>query len=70
VSFGSLLGRERVLDLVASHQDLHERRLADYRAKRHTLGDPYLEATLAFGIAYERAVLAWIADVPELLRDA
>ena len=67
ISFGSLLGRDRIIELVQSQRSDHEQRLADYIAKQNTLGDPFLETTLAFGIHYERAVLAWMDEVPTLL---
>jgi DNA-binding PadR family transcriptional regulator len=68
ISFGRHVPPERLAAFITSHRETHARRLADYEAH---LGDgdseerdPYREATLAFGLAYERAVLAWFDDLP------
>jgi DNA-binding PadR family transcriptional regulator len=73
MSFGPWLGPERLLDLVAEHRCLHEDRLARYlgvAAERADELGPYHMVTLTFGIHYERAVLAWMDDVPQLLAGA
>ena len=67
ISFGAAVGRETVLGFLAEHREIHEQRLAEYQDKQGTLGDSYLEAVLAFGAHYERAVLAWMDEVPDLL---
>ena len=69
LSLGSLLGKDRILDVVAEQRGVHEARLAAYRAKQGTLGDPFLEATLAFGLHYEQAVLEWMDEVPGIIAD-
>jgi len=73
LSFGEWLGSDRLLELVADHRRLHEDRLAGYLtafAERAAELGPYHLATLTFGIHYERAVLAWMDDVPEILAPA
>ena len=68
ISFGRHLPPERLAAFARSHRAIHAQRLAVYEAH---LGeaeaeerDPYREATLAFGLAYERAVLAWFDALP------
>jgi len=68
LSFGSLIDRDRLLGYVGTHRVIHERRLAAYRDVKAAGGrDQYVRATIAFGIRYEEAVLAWIADLPSIL---
>ncbi|WP_079031785.1 PadR family transcriptional regulator [Streptomyces specialis] len=68
VSFGAALRPGRIREFVAGHRVAHERRLADYLSKVEAGGlDRHLRATLAFGIRYERAVLAWMDELPSLL---
>jgi len=73
MSFGPWLGPDRLLEFLDRHRRLHEDRLARYLAaaaeQAAELG-PYHLATLTFGIHYERAVLAWMDDVPEILATA
>jgi DNA-binding PadR family transcriptional regulator len=72
MSFGRFLPPERLASFLRSHRDIHARRLADYEAhlaEGESEGrDVYREATFAFGIAYERAVLAWFDALPAELR--
>ena len=73
LAFGDFLSPERLLELVADHRRLHEDRLAGYLTTAAEQGDglgPYLLATLTFGIHYERAVLAWMDDLPQVLAPA
>lgn len=73
MSFGPWLGPERLLEFVAEHRRLHEDRLTGYLAAANERADelgPYHLATLTFGVHYERAVLAWMDDVPEILAPA
>jgi hypothetical protein len=69
MAFGAWLGADRLLEFAAIHRAAHEARLARYR---ELFSDPqldsHLRATVAFGIHYEEAVLAWIADLPAILR--
>jgi DNA-binding PadR family transcriptional regulator len=68
LSFGSLIDRDRLLGYVETHRVIHEHRLAGYRDLKAAGGmDQYVRATIAFGIRYEEAVLAWIADLPSIL---
>jgi DNA-binding PadR family transcriptional regulator len=67
VSFGALVGSEALLTYVAAHRAVHEKRLADYVALVDEEPDPYRRATLTFGIRYERGVLAWMDELPNLL---
>ncbi len=73
MSFGPWLGADRLLELVAEHRRLHEERLTGYltaAAERADELGPYHLATLTFGIHYERAVLAWMDDLPQILAPA
>lgn len=69
IAFGAFVGRERLLEFVAGHRGGHEARLAAYSDLQadSAAGDPYARATLAFGVHYERAVLAWMDELPALL---
>jgi DNA-binding PadR family transcriptional regulator len=69
IAFGHHLAPERLAAFVASHQDAHAARLAQYEELRAAAGDldPFAAATLDFGIRYERAVLEWFAGLPGLL---
>ncbi|WP_049566543.1 PadR family transcriptional regulator [Streptomyces sp. SBT349] len=70
LAFGSALDRDRLVEFIADHRAVHEKRLAGYLARRtEGFPDRYQEATCAFGIRYERAVLAWIDDLPAILGD-
>lgn len=69
---GAWVGRERVLDFATRQRPAHEQRLAGYlELQQATVGyaQPFAGATVAFGIHYERAVLAWMDELPELLVD-
>jgi DNA-binding PadR family transcriptional regulator len=71
ISFGRHIPTDRLAESIASHRAVHARRLADYEAYRAVLQDeepdPYRESTLAFGLAYERAVLSWFDSLaPEI----
>ncbi|MCX4745636.1 PadR family transcriptional regulator [Kitasatospora sp. NBC_01287] len=68
LAFGASADRELLLAHVAEHRVEHERRLAAYRTTATAGGlDAYQQATLAFGIRYEEAVLAWMDDIPAIL---
>lgn len=68
IAFGSALDRDRLTEFIDGHRADHEKRLADYR-ERVAAGAPdrFTEATLAFGIRYEEAVLAWMDELPAIL---
>ncbi|KRV51357.1 PadR family transcriptional regulator [Wenjunlia vitaminophila] len=73
LSFGRFLERETLLDHLAAHRVHHERRLAEHQYQDSVRGaelDPYQRATLAFGIRYEQAVLAWFDELPAILGTA
>lgn len=62
MAFGEHLDPKRLAAFVASHRQAHTTRLEGYEAMRAQAGaglGPYAEATLDFGIRYERAVLDW-----------
>ncbi len=70
--FASHVNPDRLAGFLARHRAAHSDRLAGYEAQRTSLPpgaaevDPFAIATLDFGIAYERAVLAWFDDLPLL----
>ncbi len=72
LNFGAWVGRDRALEFASRQRATHEQRLAGYlevaaAAAEH--GQPFIGATVAFGIHYERAVLAWMDELPDLLSD-
>lgn len=68
VSFGRHVPADRLAEFVRRHRAIHAARLAEYQADLAQAEgegrDVYREATLAFGLAYERAVLAWFDALP------
>jgi DNA-binding PadR family transcriptional regulator len=71
IAFGSWLGPERLLEAAAAHRPEHVHRLERYRDYRQDAGlDGYQQATVAFGLAYEQAVLAWLDQLPGILAGA
>jgi DNA-binding PadR family transcriptional regulator len=74
ISFGRHIPPERLASFVRSHRAAHARRLAEYEAHLADADgegrDVYRGATLAFGIAYERAVLQWFDALPAEITDA
>lgn len=68
ISFGRHLPSDRLAAFVARHREIHARRQADYEAQAADAADEgrdtYRDATLAFGLAYERAVIAWFDGLP------
>lgn len=70
LAFGSALDHDRLMGFIAEHRTAHEKRLADYREQEAAgLPDRFAAATLAFGIRYEEAVLAWMDELPGLLAE-
>jgi DNA-binding PadR family transcriptional regulator len=64
ISFGRHLPAHTLRVFASTHRETHVERLAGYLATRRTTEanphpDPYLMATLDFGIRYETAVLDW-----------
>jgi DNA-binding PadR family transcriptional regulator len=74
VSFGRHVPADRLAAYLRQHHEAHAERLRGYEAEASALArdqgaDPYRAATLAFGLAYERAVMDWFAGLPASLRD-
>ena len=74
VRFGRHLPPERIATFLRLHRDAHAEKLRAYEAQVAALGaapsaarDPYQQATLAFGIAYERAVRDWFAEIQDVI---
>lgn len=74
IGFGRHLPPERLHASVHRHRALHAERVARYD-EQHSAAlaseqtpDPYAMATLEFGLAYERAVLAWFDALPPTIR--
>ena len=72
VAFGRHLPDGRLGSLLDSYEDDHRNRLAAYERLDEELAegdvDPYVRATLSFGLHYERAVLQWLDSLPEGVR--
>ena len=70
VAFGRHLPPDRLAAFLAQHRAEHAVRLEQYETQYAAASQapaecsPYALATLQFGLAYERAVLAWFADLP------
>jgi DNA-binding PadR family transcriptional regulator len=72
VSFGRHVPPDRLAAFLRQHREAHAERLRSYEAQAadgERADDPYRAATLAFGIAYEQAVMDWFATLPEAVRD-
>jgi DNA-binding PadR family transcriptional regulator len=68
LAFGASLDEGTLLGYISAHRPMHEQRLAAYRALAASGDlDRYQQATLGFGLHYEQAVLAWMAELPALL---
>jgi DNA-binding PadR family transcriptional regulator len=75
VAFGGHLPPDRLAAFLATHRASHQRRLTGYLEVQAATGESagmaaYARATLDFGIAYERAVLAWFDGLPAQLTDS
>ena len=74
VAFGRHLPAERLAALLGEHEARHREQLEHYRQLDALLaaedGDPFVRATLSFGLHYEEAVLRWFADLPPEVRGA
>jgi DNA-binding PadR family transcriptional regulator len=70
VLFGRHQPPERLAEFVAAHRAVHVERLKRYEETRVGLppgadeAEPFAVAALDFGLAYERAVLAWFDALP------
>jgi DNA-binding PadR family transcriptional regulator len=76
VSFGRHLSPARLSAFVRQHREIHAERLRTYEQQARAAEtapaedmDPFRTATLAFGIAYERAVMDWFENLPDSIRD-
>ena len=71
LTFADEIDPDRLHQTISEHRDLHTRRLEEYRELDGQLaaGGVPLEArvTLAYGIAYESAVLRWFEKLPQSL---
>jgi hypothetical protein len=73
MSFGRHVPPELLADFIARQREVHARRLTEYEAhaaSNEEGRDVFRDANLAFGLAYERAVLAWFDSLPPDLRRA
>lgn len=74
VAFGRHLPPGRLADLLAEHEAHHRHQLDRYRELdaelRRSGTDPFVRATLSFGLHYEEGVLRWFADLPPEVRAA
>jgi DNA-binding PadR family transcriptional regulator len=64
--FGDAVPLERLWTICAEHRGKHAAQLAAYEAQypEAAANEPFPSQALAFGIAYERTVLAWIDGLP------
>lgn len=61
--FGRFLEPEVLEEFVDRARAEHQRRLHFYRSiEESSVGDPHRQAVVSFGIAYEQAVVAWLAS--------
>jgi DNA-binding PadR family transcriptional regulator len=72
ISFGRHVPPDRLAAFIRQHREAHAERLHVYETQAAAAEavsgggrDPYGAATLAFGIAYERAVADWFDGLPE-----
>lgn len=74
VSFGDSLDPADLRDLLARSREQHQHRLAEYIELDAALAagdiDAWGRATVGFGLAYERAVIAWFDTLPAEVRPA
>ena len=73
VSFGAALDPQDLRALLAQSRAVHRQRLAEYEQLHADLAplqddDPWAQATVSFGIEYERAVLRWFTGLPAPVR--
>jgi DNA-binding PadR family transcriptional regulator len=71
IQFADHLAPGRLREIIATQRARHRERLAEYRKAEKLLADAPDQttrlATLRFGIHHERAVLAWFAELPNLI---
>jgi DNA-binding PadR family transcriptional regulator len=70
VLFGQHIPPERLAAYIAEHRAAHAARLADFERRKADLPEgatrtePHAVAMVEFGLAYEKAVLAWFDALP------
>ena len=76
ISFGRHIPPDRLAAFVRQHREAHAERLHVYETEAAAgeavasgPPDPFRAATLAFGVAYERAVMAWFDGLLWAFRD-
>lgn len=67
LSFGEFVEPARLDRIIAANRRVHEQRLAEYLSEEGTPMSRCEQATLDFGIGYERAVLSWFDRLPAML---
>ncbi len=75
--FGRHVPPDRLAAFIRQHREVHAERLHGYETAAAALAEadgsdddtPFVDATLAFGIAYERAVMDWFAALPDTIAD-
>lgn len=71
MGFGASLPADRMRTILTEYRRIHEEKLASVRfLDAHfeaTGADPYIRATVSFGLLYEEAVLRWIDQLPEAI---
>jgi DNA-binding PadR family transcriptional regulator len=77
ISFGRHIPPDRMAAFVRQHREAHAERLRGYETQAAMVesggdggADAFRAATLAFGLAYERAVKDWFDSLPEAIRNA
>ena len=75
ISFGRHIPPDRLAAFIRQHREAHAERLHTYQTQAAAANavssggrDPFRAATLAFGIAYERAVADWFEGLPKAIR--
>jgi DNA-binding PadR family transcriptional regulator len=70
LTFADEIDPDRLRGTLSDHREVHARRLEQYQKLDRDLADGAVpgsqRVTLAFGIAYETAVLSWFDQLPEL----
>lgn len=74
IAFGRQLPAERLAALLDEHETRHREQFEQYQELDAQLAgddaDPFVRATLSFGLHYEEAVLRWFASLPPQVRGA
>lgn len=70
IMFGRHLPPERLAAIVPRHREVHAARVPGDRRGAAAEAEPYPVATLAFGLAYERALLEWFDNLTPVIRGA